>query len=184
MDHTELILHPVRMRIILALANRALTTQQVAQLLPDIAQTTLYRHIAVLLEGGIVQVLRESKVRGSVERELALVEGAGRIDMKTSSALQPEQQEHLFTMVIAALLAEFRQAQSQPLTDMPPAFYARRRLYLAPDEAQHVNQQIDEVLAAYKSPVRETQGRIQPWLFTGIVMPDADVPQSDQEIDP
>jgi len=89
MEQIELVLHPVRMRMILAIATRVLTTQQLANLLPDVAQTTLYRHINLLLEGGILTVVRESKVRGTVERELALVKGAGRIDMETSTNTPP-----------------------------------------------------------------------------------------------
>ncbi len=182
MDRIELILHPVRMRVILTVANRVLTTQQLADLLPDVAQTTLYRHINLLLEGGILKVVRESQVRGTVERELALVEGAGRIDMETSASLSPEQHEQIFTNFIAMLLADFQRSQAQPLTGMPPVLYTQQRLYLTPLELQHVNQQMDDLLAPFKDSARtDSAADIQPWVFTGIVMPDSDAPPSDSE---
>lgn len=182
MEHIDLILHPVRMRIILTIVSRVLTTQQIADLLPDIAQTTLYRHINLLLEGGILRVVRESQVRGTVERELALVEGAGRIDMETSASLPPEQQEHIFTTIIAMLLANFRRSQAQPQTGLPPALYNQQHLYLTPTELLDVNQQIDQLLAAYKDPARTPDdSSIQPWLYTGITMPAADPPSSQSE---
>lgn len=182
MDRIELILHPVRMRVILTIANRVLTTQQLADLLPDIAQTTLYRHINLLLEGGILRVVRESPVRGTVERELALVEGAGRIDLETSATLSPQQHEQAFTTFIAMLLADFQRSQAQPQAGLPPAFYTRQRLYLTAQELQNLNQQMDDLLSPYKDSARADRTvDPQPWVFTGIVMPDNDSPPSDSE---
>ena len=173
MYHADLLLHPVRMRVILALANRVLTTQQLADSLPDVPQTTLYRHINVLLDGGIVKVIRESKVRGTVERTLTLVEGAARIDLETSAALSPEQQQQVFLTCMGQLLAEFRQAQAQPLPGVPPAFYTRRRLYLTLEQVQQVNHHIDALLAASTAaPTEPLDAAVQPWLFTGIIMPE------------
>jgi Helix-turn-helix domain len=43
-DKAELILHPVRLKILQALVgDRVLSTRQLGQLLPDVAQATLYR---------------------------------------------------------------------------------------------------------------------------------------------
>lgn len=182
MDRIELALHPVRMRLMLALANRVLTTQQLADLMPDVAQTSLYRHINLLLEGGILTIVEESRVRGTVERKLTLAKDAGRIDLETSAALSPEQHEQLFTTFIAMLLADFRRSQSQPQPGLPPAFYTQQRLYLSADELLLLNQQIDAILDTYKDPSRQSPGsHVQPWLFTGIIMPDADVPQPHEE---
>ncbi len=173
MQRIELVLHPVRMRVVLAVGSRTLTTQQLADMLPDVSQTTLYRHINLLLDGGILKVVRESKVRGTIERELALVKGAGRIDFETSAALSPEQHEQIFTTFIATLLADFRRAQAQPQEGVPPAIYTQQRLYLTMGELQQLNQQMDALLAPYKDPSRQDSGEnVQAWLFTGIVMGD------------
>jgi DNA-binding transcriptional ArsR family regulator len=180
MERLELLLHPIRMRIVLTVANRVLTTQQLAELLPDVAQTTLYRHINLLLDGGVLMVVRESKIRGTIERALKVVEGAGRLDMETSSKLTPEQHEQLFTTFIASLLADFKRAQSQPYDDTPPAIYTRQHLFLTPDELQRINQQMDSLLSPYKDPTRQTEGT-QSWAFTGIVMPDTAISPTDEE---
>lgn len=185
MDRIELVLNPVRMRVILTLAHRTLTTRQLAALLPDIPQTTLYRHINLLLEGGVVRVVRESKVRGTTERELALVEGAGRIDLETSVTLSSEQQDQLFTTFLATLLADFRRSQAQPQAGMPPALYTRDRLYLSTAELHALNQQVDALLSPYKDPARASADiETQPWLFTGIIMQDSDMPRPEEEEDP
>lgn len=184
MERLELILHPIRMRVILAVANRTLTTRQLAALLPDIPQTTLYRHIHLLLAGNVLRVVRESKVRGTTERELALVEGAGRIDMETSASLSPEQQEQIFTTFLATVLADFRRSQVQPQEGMPSAIYTRDHLYLSTAELHDLNQRFDALLAPYKDPSRQpADADARPWLFTGIVMQDLDMPRLEEEDD-
>ena len=76
MKRADLILHPVRLRIILAFARgRRLTPQQVAAVLPDVPQATLYRQIERLYQGGALAVASERRVRGAVERTYVLAEG-------------------------------------------------------------------------------------------------------------
>lgn len=181
MNRIELVSHPIRMRLILLLANRTLTTQQIGELLPDVAQTTLYRHINLLLEGGLLTVVRESKVRGTIERELTLVQGAGRIDVETAATLSPAENDALFTTFIALLLADFQKAQAEPITGAPPAFYSQHRLYLTFDELQALNQQMDALLAPYKDASRADDSEARSWIFTGIAIPETDIPASEED---
>jgi hypothetical protein len=68
----SLVTHPIRARLVLTLMGRELTTQQIAALLPDIARTSLYRHIRELTEAGVFVVVEETPVRGTVERRYAV----------------------------------------------------------------------------------------------------------------
>ena len=63
----DVLMHPVRMRIMVALAGQQLTAQQLMTLLPDIAQATLYRHLSVLTEQQVLEVVEERPVRGTVD---------------------------------------------------------------------------------------------------------------------
>ncbi len=70
---TELVLHPIRMRVIQEMAIRpTVTTAELGEALPDVPRTTLYRHVSTLVDHGIARVVSERRVRGSVERTLAL----------------------------------------------------------------------------------------------------------------
>jgi Fe2+ or Zn2+ uptake regulation protein len=65
----KLRLHPVRLRILEAfLGDRKLTTADLRAELPDISAASLYRHIAFLVEGGVLEVVAERRVRGAVEQ--------------------------------------------------------------------------------------------------------------------
>lgn len=61
------------MRIIQVMATRqSVTAAELCVAIPDVPRTTLYRHVAVLLKSGIATVVAERKIRGSLERTLAL----------------------------------------------------------------------------------------------------------------
>lgn len=81
MTSAELLLHPVRLRIVQAMMGRAeLTTKDLAARLPDIAPATLYRHVGTLVDGGVLDVVSERRVRGSTERSLRLREERASVD--------------------------------------------------------------------------------------------------------
>jgi DNA-binding transcriptional ArsR family regulator len=72
----EILLHPVRLRIVLAFGADRLTTAELAERMPDVAHATLYRQVATLAEAGILEVVAERRIRGGVERTYALVADA------------------------------------------------------------------------------------------------------------
>src|SRR5699024_999972 len=83
----ETIAHPVRLRIIQQLGGRSLTTAQLREALPDVTQATLYRHVRALLDAELLTVVEERKVRGALERTLALGEQMAHVDQEDLRAL-------------------------------------------------------------------------------------------------
>lgn len=76
-DIYDIMLNPTRMRIVQTLASKnTITANEICHLINDVPRTTLYRHINLLIEADILSVVEEKKVRGSVERTLALNLGA------------------------------------------------------------------------------------------------------------
>ena len=73
MSTADLLLHPVRLSILQALlGDETVTTKVLAQRLPAIPPATLYRHVATLVEAGVIEVVEERRVRGAVERTLRM----------------------------------------------------------------------------------------------------------------
>ncbi|MCL2372807.1 MAG: helix-turn-helix domain-containing protein [Defluviitaleaceae bacterium] len=75
MNTLDIILHPARARIIqsLTLGNvQEITTNEICNLLTDMPRTTIYRHINMLIEAKVLQIVSERKIRGSLERTLSL----------------------------------------------------------------------------------------------------------------
>lgn len=72
-DINSIMLNPTRMRIVQTFALRNnMTTIEVCEVIHDVPRTTLYRHINILIEANILTIVEEKKIRGSVERILAL----------------------------------------------------------------------------------------------------------------
>lgn len=82
MASVDLLLHPVRLRIIQAfLGDRALTTTELRAELPDVAPATLYRQVARLVGAGVLGVVAERRVRGATERTYVLRASSASVDL-------------------------------------------------------------------------------------------------------
>ncbi|MFN0144971.1 MAG: helix-turn-helix domain-containing protein [Dehalococcoidia bacterium] len=108
----DVVLHPVRLAVIAALGDGEMTTGDLAERLPAVPQATLYRHVARLVDAGLIDVVAETKVRGAVERTYRLgppatvSAGAGAADALES-----------FTRFAASLLADFARYARSPGAD-------------------------------------------------------------------
>ncbi|MFG2057447.1 helix-turn-helix domain-containing protein [Micromonospora sp. NPDC048930] len=107
-DTAELLLHPVRLRIVQAfLGGRTLTTADLRAELPEVPPATLYRQVATLAEHGVLRTTGERRVRGAVERSYRLDETAASVDADTARAMSPEQHRRALLTFVAGLLADF-----------------------------------------------------------------------------
>jgi DNA-binding transcriptional ArsR family regulator len=112
----DLLLHPVRLRIVKAfLGDRALTTGQLAAELDDVPPGSLYRHVARLTEAGVLQVVAERRVRGAVERTYTMRMFAAQIQPGEAEAMTLDEHAQAFMAYIAGLVADFdRYLASEP----------------------------------------------------------------------
>ncbi|MGR6965426.1 helix-turn-helix domain-containing protein [Geodermatophilus sp. URMC 61] len=108
MATADLLLHPVRLRIVQAfLGDRTLTTADLRTELPDVPAATLYRHVGVLAEAGVLTVVGERKVRGAAERSYRLVTTAASVGAADAATMSVDQHRQAFATFVAALLADF-----------------------------------------------------------------------------
>lgn len=108
MGPLELLGHPVRLRIVHALrGGRSLTTADLGERIADVSKATLYRHVELLAEGGILEVAEERRVRGAVERRFRLRVANASITPEQLEQLTVEDHRRGFAAAMAALVAEF-----------------------------------------------------------------------------
>ena len=104
----ELLLHPVRLRIVQAfLGDRRLTTGDLRRLLDDVSAATLYRHVATLTGAGVLEVVGERQARGAVERTYRLRADRAVVAPEDLRAMGPDDHRAAFVAFVAALLAQF-----------------------------------------------------------------------------
>lgn len=107
-DSADLLLHPVRLRIVQAfLGDRALTTSELSAELSDVPPASLYRHVARLEAAGVLQVVAERRVRGAVERTYVLRLAAARVSLDEIAAMSADDHRQMFRAFAAGLLADF-----------------------------------------------------------------------------
>lgn len=72
MDSAKLLLHPIRLRVLqyLRLHGRVPTSDIVAYL-QDVPRATVYHHVKLLEEGGVIEVVEQNQVRGVHEKVYA-----------------------------------------------------------------------------------------------------------------
>jgi hypothetical protein len=108
MTTADLLLHPVRLRIIQAfLGDRALTTADLRNELPDVPPASLYRHIARLVDAGVLSVVSERRVRGALERTYVLRLAAATINLDELERMSREDHRQAFMAFVAGLLGDF-----------------------------------------------------------------------------
>jgi hypothetical protein len=108
MASADLLLHPVRLRIVKAfLGDRALTTKQLAAELPDVPAGSIYRHVARLTQAGVLEIVAERRVRATTERTYALRLDAAQMQPEEIAAMTLDQHLTAFLAYVAGLLGDF-----------------------------------------------------------------------------
>jgi DNA-binding transcriptional ArsR family regulator len=172
MDVTELLLHPVRLRIVqAAFDGQPFTTSQLCDLLPDVSKATVYRQVALLAEGRLLEVVSEERIRGTVERRYRLHRQRAAIDNEATATLTLEDHRRGFTAVVASLLAEFEVYLGRPGADpfSDKVSYPQFSLWLSDAEKAEL---IDEVGASLRSRLaNDPSPKRRRHLLTTILFP-------------
>lgn len=168
---SDLLLHPVRWRIVQRLLGRELTTTDLKRDLPDVPSTSLYRHVAVLIDAGFLTVVRERKVRGTTERTLSLDQTkVGRIDEREARAMTPEQHRQAFLMMLTRLAADFDRLVDSG--DFYPRLaqlgYSQLAVYVDPADLEAIREGINAVLEPH---LQEADGKDRV-VLSFVAMPD------------
>lgn len=154
MATADLLLHPVRLRIVQAfLGDRTLTTADLRSELPDVPAATLYRHVGVLAEAGVLSVVGERRVRGAAERSYRLVTEAASVGAADAAAMSVDEHRRAFATFVAALLADFdRYADAAAGPGLDPAAdgvgYRQLALWLDDEEFTELLTELRAVLTA------------------------------------
>jgi DNA-binding transcriptional ArsR family regulator len=168
----EAILHPVRLRLIMTLTGREMTTQQIGEKLPDIAKASLYRHISTLYKAGVVRVVRETPVRGTVEKVYAIQEERAHLEVQELADATPEDHVRYFTAFVGSLLAQFRALAHENEADLiaQGTAYSTAPFYLTDEEYRQTAQELDALLRPRLANAPD--GKRRRRLISVIVLPD------------
>jgi DNA-binding transcriptional ArsR family regulator len=172
MTALDLLLHPVRLRIVNALSHgTTLTTGELCSRLTGVSQATVYRHVGMLMNGGILEVDGEQQVRGAVERRYRLREERARVDAEVGKEMSREDHRRAFGGAMAALIAEFNayigRKDANPFDDL--VGYRQGTVWLTQGEIASLIRAIGGALVAHMANPPGTGRR--PYLLSTIFFP-------------
>nr|BBE00872.1 putative DNA-binding protein [Nocardia terpenica] len=181
MNPSELLAHPVRLRIVHALSGRVATTAQLCARIPDVSKATVYRHIDLLAEHGILEVAGERRVRGVVERSYRLRRERAVIDADTAAAATVDEHRRIFAMAMAILQAEFQtyldSETADPATDL--VGYRQHAIWLDRGELTRMIDDLRAVVAPRLA--HEATPNRDPYLLSPILFPLASAEPAEQD---
>jgi hypothetical protein len=135
------------MRVVQAfLGNRELTTGDLRTEIPDVPSATLYRQVAALARGGVLDVVDEKRVRGAVERTYRLRSGAAYVGADEARQMTVEEHRQVFLTFAVGLLGDFDRYLDRGDVDMARDLvgFSQNAMYLTDEETSTV---VDELRA-------------------------------------
>lgn len=172
MTSADLLLHPVRLRIVQCLlGDRPRTTSQLREDLPDVAPATLYRQVATLLDADLLEVVEEHRVRGAVERTYRLRDPAPGVGAEEAATMDTEEHRQAFLTFVAGLLGDFDRYLDGGDVDLARDLvgYRQAALYLSDTEMQQFLADLVAVIRP-RTEHRPSPERVRR-MFTTVVMP-------------
>lgn len=179
MASADLLLHPVRLRIVQAfLGDRALTTTALAAELPDLPAASLYRHVARLVDAGVLVVVAERRVRGALERTYVLRLSAAQLGPTDAAAMNADDHRQAFIAFVAGLLGDFDRylASGEPDLVRDGVGYRMGAMWLDDTElAEFARDLVNVVQARLANPPAPGRRRR---VVAGIIVPGPEEPTS------
>jgi predicted ArsR family transcriptional regulator len=112
----EVVMNPTRQRIVqYLLVHGQGSTGEILKELQDIPPASLYRHVKLLLDAGLIEVEKEERIRGAVEKTYRLKQNPGG-DIKNQD-IAAMIQTGLFSLM-TDFQKYFAQSDADPMKDM------------------------------------------------------------------
>lgn len=173
MASADLLLHPIRFRVVQALLDGGeLTTGELGARLADVPVATLYRHVAKLADAGVLTVVSERRIRGAVERRYKLDFPNAVVGADEFRAMTIDEHRQAFTVFVATLLAHFDRYLDGPDIDVlrDRVSFSQVALWLSDEELEEMRKELVESITT-RMANRSSPGRTRRMLTT-ILLPD------------
>jgi DNA-binding transcriptional ArsR family regulator len=172
MTRADLIIHPIRMRMIIAFNNRKLTPKQLAAELQDVAPATLYHHLTLLTDARIIQIVEERLVRGTLhEKVYTLSEASTVLSLDQLAGASKDELLQYFLVFVSKLIGDHaRYLDLKECGYDADAGYQQFPLYLSDEEFVQFVQEFNAALLPWlkKEPAPGRRRR----LLTTILIPE------------
>lgn len=102
----ELVIHPVRFQIMRAIGTEVLTTQEIADRLPDTPKSSIYRHLKLLLEHNLI-VLADTRLVNGIQEKTYRLDQPARLGPDEVKDLSVDEHIRFFTTFVLTLVQDY-----------------------------------------------------------------------------
>ena len=150
MEMAEIVMNPVRQRIFqYLLVHETGTVKEIRTALPDVPSASLYRHMKILTNSGLLSVVGENRIRGTVKSVFKLNKSAPEIDDADGIAVQTA-----LLGICASFAKYFSGGHADPKKDM--LLMTTCTLTLTDEEFMNFLAEVNQVAVKYMdTPVNE-----------------------------
>lgn len=179
-EKVALLTHPIRARILTALLDRKLTTGQIAALLSDVPVPSLYRHIRLLAEAGVLETVEEIRVNGAPAKVYAVSRQKANITHADTAGATAAEHLSNFTSFLNTLEGTFRTyLASTPETPDPLMVHGlMRSLHLNDNDYKRFMEELGSMVRRWSElPPDPSRQRV---IFAHLLLPDLPDPDVDR----
>lgn len=145
----ECVSSPIKCRLLIEILRSGETTaKSLAEKCADIPQTTLYRNLKRMTEDGVLQIVNETPIRGTVEKTYAVT-----FDLKDANAIIGENSGKMYMQMFLQYILTFAE-QFQAYCDTPgidikndKSGFSLSYLYLTDEELENTVAAISKILS-------------------------------------
>jgi DNA-binding transcriptional ArsR family regulator len=178
-NNTDLILHPLRLRILRTLAGKKMTIKELNAELEDIPQASLYRHINKLVEARIITICGQNKIKGTLEKVYSFSNLSSLVKSEDLKKATKEDHFRFFASFICTLLDDYSRYLTSGDVDLERDFVGYRtvQINVTDKEFLQLGHDINEAFIPYLNNKPKAGRKLKN--FSTIVVPDINKAKGD-----
>ena len=149
LKRSNIIVQPLSMRIIRLLINNELSTKEIKNILNDIPQATLYRHIKKMHNIGLLKVVKEEIIKGIIKKTYTFEKNSGMLNKEDIQKMSTEEYEDLFMQFITVIIGDFKNNLENNKSFKEEISFSQAPIYLSEKELMDMDKEITQVLKKY-----------------------------------
>ncbi len=162
------LLNPVRMKVIQVISEKgSATPKEIIEAVPGIPVASLYRHIKKLLEIGVLEIVSETPIRGTVEKTYKVrLEPFKAIEELVSSGDRNAHYDLFYTFAMS-MIVDFSRYISTPTYDMVKDRVGFRSypITMTDERCDDFLKDFSELLIKYLNTSEKSEGRLRKFSF-------------------
>lgn len=174
-NKAEVLMHPVRMKIIQALMQNkedGLSTLEMNSIIKDVPQATLYRHIQILTDERIIKIVKERKVRSVTEKFYAVNGDAAHLDQEDWQRLSKEQKLNFISYYQLVLFSQYQNYLTSLEEKKHPedtATFSFVELSLSNEQFKHFEDELSNLFSKYILMSNQNEETVEKTIAINII---------------